>query len=440
MNKKYNLYWLNNGLWALGLAGLYSIILVILRTPILSKFFVDKSLFKSALIVHVNLSMLVWLLSITSLIWSRTPKNLLFEPILNKLCFIGMILMAIAPFIGETNAIMNNYVPILENIYFIIGLSLFTTSLLFFAVIVFFTNIHAISKLTELLKYSITINLTTSFLYICVWVCIIISYFRIIYLSSIFPMDLEYFYELLFWSGGHLLQFIYTQIAMYVWLKLAQNMISKELKFRKIYVSLFYINIIAGLTIFFGHIFYQIPDHEFIYFFTTHMKYLGGAAATMFVLILLLEILHINKESSCEPAFVSTAFYASIIVFFIGGLMGIFISGTNLSIPAHYHGSIVGISIGFFGFSYLTLYEKKYFLKNWANIQLYIFTIGQIIHISGLALLGSYNVIRKNPNDIIPLSAKLYSSMMGIGGLIAIIGGLMFVYICAKRLYPIRNL
>jgi hypothetical protein len=30
--------------------------------------------------------------------------------------------------------------------------------------------------------------------------------------------------------------------------------------------------------------------------------------------------------------------------------------------------------------------------------------------------------------------------IMGIGGFIAIIGGLMFVYICAKNLYSFKNL
>ena len=66
--------WLKNGIWALAFAGLYSIVLVILRTPQLSQIFTDKSAFKSSLIIHVNLSVLVWLLSITCIIWSYGSK------------------------------------------------------------------------------------------------------------------------------------------------------------------------------------------------------------------------------------------------------------------------------------------------------------------------------------------------------------------------------
>jgi uncharacterized membrane protein len=60
---KLAISWLKNGIWALALAGFYSIVLVILRTPQLSQIISDKSVFKSSLVIHVNLSVLAWLLS-----------------------------------------------------------------------------------------------------------------------------------------------------------------------------------------------------------------------------------------------------------------------------------------------------------------------------------------------------------------------------------------
>ena len=78
--------------------------------------------------------------------------------------------------------------------------------------------------------------------------------------------------------------------------------------------------------------------------------------------------------------------------------------------------------------------------SKWPNIQLITISFGQLIHISGLALAGGYGVLRKNPDGEIALSAKVYMGMLGGGGLIAIIGGLMFVYICATRLYSFRYL
>ena len=134
--------WLKNGIWALAFAGLYSIVLVILRTPQLSQIFTDKSAFKSSLIIHVNLSVLVWLLSITCIIWSYGSKRVYFENIFNKLALVGMILMVISPLASESNPIMNNYVPILENIWFIIGLSLFLSTILCFSILVFINSFY----------------------------------------------------------------------------------------------------------------------------------------------------------------------------------------------------------------------------------------------------------------------------------------------------------
>nr|CDI30079.1 hypothetical protein RMONA_7225 [Rickettsia monacensis IrR/Munich] len=71
-NNSLTISWLKLGILSLGFAGLYSIILVVLRTPQLSSFFPNPHIFKSALIIHVNLSVLVWLLSVTASVWSMS--------------------------------------------------------------------------------------------------------------------------------------------------------------------------------------------------------------------------------------------------------------------------------------------------------------------------------------------------------------------------------
>ena len=456
--------WLKNGIWALALAGLYSIVLVVLRTPGLSDILSDKSVFRSSLIIHVNLSVLVWLLSITCVIWSYGSKKTHFENVFSKLALIGMILMAISPLVGESNPIMNNYVPILENIWFIIGLSLFGCAILCFSILVFINSFYDFKKENYLANILPTVKMSSSLMFIMVWVCFVLSYNEVMVLSSVFPMEIDYYYELLFWSGGHLLQFIYTQIVMFVWLVLAELWLGEKLFYYKIYNSLFVINFILSLFIFYGHFAYQMPEYEFTAFFTRHMQYCGGVAPTLFMLILIADIFKsIQTSTNNKPTFVATALVSSTLVFFAGGLIGILISGVNLSIPAHYHGSIVGISIAFLGFSYIFCFQDSVYMSSdrtiskelfvlpslpkllipfsiskWPNIQLITITFGQLLHISGLALAGGYGILRKNPDGEIVPYAKVYMGMLGGGGLIAIIGGLMFVYICATRLYSFR--
>lgn len=72
---------------------------------------------------------------------------------------------------------------------------------------------------------------------------------------------------------------------------------------------------------------------------------------------------------------------------------------------------------------------------NIINFTFYLLTFGQILHILGLAFAGGYGVMRKDPNSVMPMSAKLLMGMMGGGGVIAIVGGLMFVYICVKVIF-----
>ncbi len=465
---KLAISWLKNGIWALALAGFYSIVLVILRTPQLSQIISDKSVFKSSLVIHVNLSVLAWLLSITCIIWSYGSRRLYFSNIFSKLALAGIALMTISPLIGQSNPIMNNYVPILENVWFIIGLSLFGSSILYFSILVFINSFHDFPLKEE--KYTAQIlpvvKLTSSLMYIMVWGCFALSYKEVMALSNIFPIEIDYYYELLFWSGGHLLQFIYTQIVMCVWLVLAELWIGKGLIYYKVYSSLFIINFILSLFVFYGHLAYQMPEYEFTVFFTKHMQYCGGIAPTLLMAVLVTDIFKFTRIKN-NLTFVAIAFMASILVFFAGGLIGVLISGINLSIPAHYHGSIVGISIAFLGFAYIFCFRdsvfatpdqtlsKKLFTfslslkqpiygsnslscySKWPNIQLIIITFGQLLHIAGLALAGGYGILRKNPNGEIALAAKFYMGMLGGGGLIAIIGGLMFVYICAKRLYAL---
>ena len=86
--------WLKNGVFALAIAGLYSVVLVVLRTPGLGQVFSDPMVFRTALVIHVNLSVLVWLLAITSAVWSVSKIKSGFESVYAKAGFVGMLLMA----------------------------------------------------------------------------------------------------------------------------------------------------------------------------------------------------------------------------------------------------------------------------------------------------------------------------------------------------------
>ena len=444
-NHNLALSWLKNGIVALGIAGLYSVILVLLRVPQLSPYFTDKEIFKSALVIHVNLSVLVWLLSGAAIIWSYNQLKTGFELALARLGLIAMIMIAISPVIGDKAPVMNNYIPMLENLAFIIGLCLFGVSLLCLAIITVISGVYEFRQHQQDYSVFSLAKLSSSIIYLMVFTCFIWSFLELDRISDIVPLDIDFYYELLYWSGGHLLQFLYTQILMLIWFILFELYLDR-LKFNTIYQSLLVINFLLGSLVFYGHYNFDIIDSQFKEFFTRHMIYCGGIAPVIFALLLCYEAFVAHRRK--VPSFIYTTIICSIFLFFFGGLIGLLITGVNVVIPAHYHGEIVGISIALMGLVYVYCFLKPHnergiiqFLPKAENIEkyqaapIYLITLGQLIHITGLALAGGYGVLRKTPGEEIALSAKVYMGMMGIGGLIAIIGGLMFVYICGRKVY-----
>lgn len=427
---KLTTYWVRNAILSLGLAGIYSLILVLLRTPQLNNLFSNSTIFKSALVVHVNLTVLIWLLSITAAIWSNNFKSSLFSTIYIIVAAIGTILIAISPFCGKHKAIMNNYIPMLENITFIFGLSLFSIIILLFAINILYE---------QFLYRKISLVIITSVLiFLGVWFCFVCSYYQLQELAKIVEIDIEFYYELLFWSGGHLLQFLYTQILIIVWIILLETALDKKIKFQKFYTLLLLFNFVISLGAIAGHFLYDIIDSEFKIYYTNQMRYGGGIAPVLCLFLIIYEIF-LSKRSISSSIFlpifsvVKATIICSSSLFLFGGIIGLLISGINVTIPAHYHGSIVGISVAFMGFAYLIIAPAQQQCSKFCYA-IYILTIGQILHITGLLLAGGYDVLRKAPEAEISSSAKLFMGIMGIGGVAAITGGLMFVWLCACAL------
>lgn len=407
-----SLRWLYIGICALALAGLYSIILVLLRTPVLSGLLSDPSVFRTTLVIHVNLSVFVWLLSSMAFLWCKDldEKYDYWINYCSYLGLVGVISISVAPLLADSNPVLNNYIPMLENWCFIGGLVLFACASAGPALMNIYSNITLKGEVIEIATTSAAIILLIAY------ACFILSYFSLQKIP--YPLDLHFYYEMVFWSFGHILQFIYTQGVMIVWIILS----SIRLPETNLYRFIFILNPLLVLPALYAHIAFSVDSAEFIEFFTLHMKYCGGIAPTFLLAAM------IHNHSSYKY---NSALSASLALFFFGGMLGLLISGVNVTIPAHYHGSIVGISIAFMGLCYLALRIDS----RWSKWQPWVYAAGQTMHIIGLAWSGGYGVLRKTPATELSAAAKISMGFMGLGGLVAVIGGLMFVWICAKRIF-----
>ena len=171
-------------------------------------------------------------------------------------------------------------------------------------------------------------------------------------------------------------------------------------------------------------------------YFASLMKW-GHPAMGMLILVALVGLRRVVSVE--HPA--KSAFVASFVLFATGGVLGYMISGVNVVIPAHYHGSIVGVTLAFMGLTYALLPQLGFRAVEgrMARLQPYIYGGGQLMHVAGLAWSGGYGVQRKVAGAdqmLTTLPQKIGMGMMGLGGLIAIIGGLLFVVVCLKAMWP----
>src|SRR5687768_9780876 len=121
--------WLWLALASLVGSGLFSILLVLSRAPYVKDLFPLVDFFRVALVVHVDLSVLVWFAAFGGLLWSLhgAPRLLGAGWAALALCAAGTLVMCVAPFVQAAAPVMSNYVPVLDGPVFLAGLSIFAS-------------------------------------------------------------------------------------------------------------------------------------------------------------------------------------------------------------------------------------------------------------------------------------------------------------------------
>ncbi|MFK8040191.1 MAG: hypothetical protein AB8B67_02500 [Rickettsiaceae bacterium] len=425
--------YLRNALISLAISGLYSIIIVLMRSPLFPPN-ISSYFFKVSLVVHVNLSVFVWMISILHIIWSIYSNNIFLQKICCNISLISITLIAISPFTELSEPIMSNYIPMLDNnLIFALGMGLFGASTLTLLINTIYDFISSNECKDEIINAA---SISSAIIFLVAVFCFSMSYFSLEQLISLTILDSHLYFELLFWSMGHALQFLYSNMYVAVLIILVRKILNEKLYFNKIYQYLFFANSLFCSFGLFGNIVYEIYDSDFKDFYTMQMIYFGSISAIITIILLLYEICTGKATMQSKNCVSTHAVICSSLLFLFGGVIGALIREINVTIPAHYHGSVVGITIGFMGFCYY-LQNIKAKIATW---QIYILSIGQSFHILGLLIAGGYGVARKTPGATeMSLIAKIAMGIMGIGGLIAILGGLMFVIICSVQYHKARS-
>lgn len=128
-----------------------------------------------------------------------------------------------------------------------------------------------------------------------------------------------------------------------------------------------------------------------------------------------------------------------MLLFGAGGLIGVVIQGSNVRIPAHYHGCIVGVTLALMGLVYHLLPQLGYGTPQGrlATLQPSLYGVGQLMHIVGLVWSGGYGVQRKvaGSGQVLRSTQEVIGmGVMGFGGLVAILGGIAFILVVLRSM------
>ena len=426
--------WLWLGLLALVGAGVFSILLVAARTPGVNQWLPAVDFFRVALVVHVDLSVLVWFAAMAAMLWTliATPRAESWSWLALGLCAGGALLMSLGAFVSPGAPIMANYIPVLEGPLFMAGLVAFAVG---FGLQVL-RALLAAPKLSGAFGGADALRFGLNAAAVSAGVALLAFAWSL----AVVPRELDGkgYYEILFWGGGHALQFAWTLLMLVAWLWLAQACGARVPLSPRIALLMFALALASVFITPYAYLAHDVATVEHRRLHTLAMRFGGGAAIVPLALAVLLSLWPLRRlDATRRP--LRAALVSSMLLFAAGGLIGLAIGGNNVKIPAHYHGCIVGVTLALMGVVYHLLPRLGYAapsgrLAVWQPV---VYGAGQLLHIIGLVWSGGYGVQRKvaGSEQVLRSSGEVAGmGLMGLGGLLAIIGGLLFVVVVLRAL------
>ena len=430
--------WLWLGLLALIGSGIFAVLLVLSRTPVLQNLFPVADFFRVALVVHVDLSVLVWFIALAGMLWSInvSERGLGWGKLALALSAAGAALMSLAPFFDRGEALMANYIPVLDGPLFLGGLVVFALG---FGVLVLRSLLLAprLGMAFDgggVLRFGLNAGAVSA----------AVALMAFVWSYAVAPAALsgKPYYEIIFWGGGHALQFTWTLLMLVAWLWLTSAIGARVPLSPRVALLMFLLALACVFVTPYAYLAYDIASVEHRNLLTWAMRIGGGVAILPMSLAVLVALRPISGLPE-EHRPLRAALISSVLLFGIGGLIGVFISGNNVKIPAHYHGSIVGVTLALMGLVYYLLPRLGYAAPRGglATMQPYLYGCGQLMHIVGLVWSGGYGVQRKvaGADQVLRSSGEIAGmGLMGLGGLVAIVGGLLFVVVVIRSVRKAR--
>lgn len=443
--------WFILAVGSLILAGLFALLLVVGRLPWIAPWITDANFFKRCLIVHVNLSLLIWFGSFSAALFSLFParSNRAFPSpgqLALPIAATGVGTIMLAAFLPNTQPILSNYIPFIDHRIFGLGIVLFLAALTIQYVQprLWETNIRSSERPFLPAEAAPAVR-------VCALATLVaITTFAAAWAATSRELPAESYYELLVFGGGHVLQVAHVAAMAAVWLLLIRRLQDKPVVSARVSGILFGILLLPHMAA--PLLTLRGTDATLYMHGSTQLMRWGIFPAISVLLILCLRRLFEARRCGRltdgfwrDPRFIGFAFSAGMTV--LGFVLGAMIRGSSTLIPAHYHASIGAVTVAFMSAAYLLLQPFGWRIKSerfqrlipW---QLVLFGGGQIIFALGFALGGVFGLDRKayaSEQHVASWGEHLGIAVMGVGGLLAMAGGILFLVLVAAARAPRRT-
>ncbi len=425
--------WLGLAVGSLILAGVLAILLVIARMPPFVYWVTDPLFFKRALVVHVDLALVVWFYAFLGCLFSLLPTRRSVRW-LGTLGFAvsatGVFLLLLTIGITGAQPVLSNYVPVLDHPLFFTGLGLFGGGLTLNVLDGRILPSREAATGTFPIPAAVRPGLRAGAIaFVLAMVCFLGG---VLTTSSDLPAQARF--ELALWGGGHVLQFASTAAMLCVWLVLVKVATGKDAIGRQGGGLLFGILVVpllaAPLLVLNG-----TDTSLYREGFTSLMRW-GIFPVVLVFLGLCVRSLK-GSRAWGHPATVGFLVSAGLAV--LGFVLGALIRGSNTMVPAHYHASIGAVTAAFMTVTFVLLAPlglplRDGILKRAARWQPVVFGVGQMVFAAGFGLAGMYGMARKTygaEQAIRSTEEWVGLVVMGVGGLVAVAGGILFLTIVA---------
>ena len=420
--------WLALATASVTFSGLFAILIALARVPAIGDLFPGAEFYRVALTLHVNLSQGVWFMAFTAALWSmasRAQPSTLDQAIVG-IAALSALGIALSVAVGQPTPLMSNYLPVLDSPIFLTSLTVFCLALCAKAT-------RALSPLPRVRSLTLA-----DARYLGLWIaavgflaCVLLA--LVAHLQIAPGIDGHAYFELLFWAAGHCWQFVLVTLLMICWLDLAPARAGRMPPGRiGALVLLSATPILSALA---AGLALDPLGGRYQQAFTWLMQWTSWIAP---MLLLALMLAPRDRERPLP------GFTLSIVLFVQGLMIGALIDGQTTLVTAHYHGTIGSVTLAFMAVA-LTLLPRlgaEAVSRRVAALQLGFYGYGIMLMMLGLAGAGLMGAPRKTPGELgLSWSVETVSRMMlGIGGLLATIGILMFGYLLARRLWPHASL